>query len=60
MNRRMLSTAAATILALSALMLQGCSPEIGSEEWCRQLGEKPKADWTANNAADYAKHCILK
>jgi len=46
--------AAGTSLALSA-----CSPEVGSEDWCEQLKEKPKGDWTANEAGDFAKHCIL-
>ena len=38
----------------------GCSPEVGSEKWCAQMDETPKGDWTANNAADYAKHCLFK
>ena len=36
-----------------------CSPEVGSEQWCNNLKEKPKGDWSANEAADFAKHCIL-
>ena len=46
------------ILALLAL-LAACSPEVGSEEWCQDMKEKPKGDWTANEAADYAEHCLL-
>lgn len=38
----------------------GCAPEVGSEKWCQQLSEKPKGEWTANEAADYAKHCLFK
>jgi hypothetical protein len=41
------------------LSMAACSPEVGSEEWCNQLKEKPKGDWTANEASDFAKHCIL-
>jgi DUF3012 family protein len=41
-------------------MLSGCAPEIGSKEWCEKMDEKPKADWTANQAANYAKHCFFK
>ncbi len=40
--------------------LAGCAPEVGSEAWCKAMAEKPKGDWTANEAGDYAKHCILK
>lgn len=42
------------------LLLAGCAPEVGSEQWCQSMQEKPKGDWTANEAADFAKHCILK
>jgi hypothetical protein len=40
--------------------LVGCSPEVGSQKWCDQMNDKPKGDWTANEAADYAKHCIFR
>jgi hypothetical protein len=43
-----------------AITLSACSPEIGSKEWCDQIKEKPKGDVTANEAKDFAKHCILK
>lgn len=44
-----------TVLGLVA----ACTPEVGSKEWCQQMKEKPKGDWTANEAADFAKHCIF-
>ena len=40
--------------------LPGCAPEVGSEAWCKKLDEKPKGDWTANELADYTKHCIFR
>lgn len=49
-------TAAATFLVLS---LTACSPEVGTERWCGRMDEKPKGDWTANEAADYAQYCVL-
>lgn len=39
--------------------MAGCA-KVGSERWCKNLADKPKGDWTANEAADYAKHCLLK
>jgi len=42
------------------LSLNACAPEIGSKAWCQQIKEKPKSDLTANEAVDYAKHCIFK
>jgi hypothetical protein len=39
--------------------LAACSPEVGSKEWCEELKSKAKAEWSANEAADFAKHCIL-
>ena len=49
----------ATILSVGAFGLSACKPEVGSKEWCEELKEKPKGDWTANEAADFAKHCIF-
>jgi hypothetical protein len=40
--------------------LPGCAPEVGSEAWCKKLDEKAKGDWTANELADYTKHCIFR
>ena len=39
--------------------LSACAPEVGSEAWCEDLKQKPKGDWTANELADFTKHCIL-
>jgi len=55
--------ARAVFLAASVAMLLGlsaCAPEVGSEKWCANLKAKPKGDWTANEAADYAKNCLFK
>jgi Protein of unknown function (DUF3012) len=48
------------LTALLALSLGGCAPEVGSDKWCANLKEKPKGDWSLNETADYAKHCIIK
>ncbi|WP_448563523.1 DUF3012 domain-containing protein [Thalassotalea ganghwensis] len=50
----------ALLVLISGLILTACSPEVGSEKWCEKLKEKPKGDWTANEAADYTKHCVFK
>lgn len=48
------------VALLSSLMiLSACAPEVGSIEWCENLEEKPKGDWTANEVTDYAKHCLI-
>jgi hypothetical protein len=41
------------------LSFAACAPEVGSKDWCAQMKEKPKGDWSSNEMADYAKHCIL-
>ena len=48
------------IITCLAVTLAGCAPEIGSDEWCEDMKEKPKGDWTASETADYAKHCIIR
>jgi len=46
-------------VTLFALGVVACSPEVGSPEWCTQMKEKPKGDWSGNEAADFAKNCIM-
>lgn len=51
----------ATILfTLFSLTLVGCAPEVGSERWCKQMDEKPKGEWSMNEASEYTKSCIFK
>lgn len=38
----------------------GCAPEVGSDEWCEDMDEKDKGDWTANEAKEYAKNCVFR
>lgn len=46
-------------LILFSLLLAACTPEVGSEAWCEDLKNKPKGDWTANEAGDFARHCLI-
>jgi Protein of unknown function (DUF3012) len=55
-NMNKLSLLLATILVLS---LAGCT-KVGSEAWCADMKEKPKGDWSTNEAGDFAKHCVFK
>lgn len=55
--RRLPFAAAAAVLAVS--VFTACSPEVGSKEWCEDLKAKPKGEWTANEAGNFAKHCVL-
>lgn len=48
------------LVIVSSLFLVGCAPEVGSKKWCEAMEKKPKGDWTANEAADFAKHCLFK
>ena len=50
----------ATLAVLAGFTLAACAPEVGSEAWCEQLSEKPKGDWSTNEATDYAKNCLFK
>ncbi|MFW1678672.1 DUF3012 domain-containing protein [Pontibacter sp. JAM-7] len=51
-----------SILCLSTLVLglAACSAEVGSPEWCAEMKEKPKGEWTANEAAEFTKSCIFQ
>lgn len=54
-----MNSAASILVVLCLLTLGACAPEVGSERWCEQMDEKPKGDWSANEALAYAEHCIL-
>lgn len=43
---------------ITLLFIAGCSP-VGSEGWCNKMKEKPKGDWSTNEATDYAEHCVF-
>jgi hypothetical protein len=47
------------LLLFSLTLLSACAPEVGSEKWCAQMKEKPKGDWTANEATEFTKNCIF-
>ena len=47
-------------LLLGLVVLTSCSPDVGTKEWCSNLSEKPKGDWTMNETKDYAKHCLFR
>ncbi len=48
------------LLIAACWLVVACSPEVGSDKWCKKLKEKPKGEWTANEATDYTKNCLLK
>jgi hypothetical protein len=48
----------AIVIAFAAAAT-GCSPKLGSEGWCTMMNDKPKGDWSGNDAAAYTKHCVL-
>ena len=48
------------IVGALLFVLSACSAKVGSEQWCADMKSKPKGNWSANEAADFAKHCILK
>ncbi len=47
-------------ISILVVFLSGCTAEVGSEAWCSGMAEKPKGDWSLNDARDYAKYCLLK
>jgi hypothetical protein len=45
-------------VCLLALALTACD-QVGSEKWCADMKEKPKSEWTMDQAGDYTKYCVL-
>jgi hypothetical protein len=46
-------------LVIEALSAAACAPEVGSERWCNAMRDKPRGDWSANEALDFTRHCLL-
>ena len=42
------------------LLLSACAPEVGSVQWCEEMDEKAKGDWSTNEATEYAKSCVFR
>ena len=49
----------AVLLSGVAAWLAACAPEVGSERWCEQMRDKPRGDWTGNEALEFARSCVL-
>ena len=57
-SRAFASVGALAVLAAS-LTLASCAPKVGTPRWCEAMKQKPSGDWTANEALDFARHCIV-
>lgn len=49
-----------TALLAALMLLTACTPPVGSKAWCEKMEAKDKGDWTANEAADYMQHCLIR
>lgn len=49
----------AVVLIGVTTWLAACAPEVGSPRWCEAMREKPRGDWTANEALEFARSCVL-
>jgi len=56
----MRNTWIALFVLLLSLSQSGCAPEVGSKKWCERIEDKPKGDWTANEAKAFAKYCVFE
>ena len=58
--RRFFRSVAVTVPVLAVVAALGaCSPEVGSKAWCEDMKQKDKGKWTAEEAGQFAKHCVL-
>jgi hypothetical protein len=58
-NGRVGSVARIVVMAGLLVSLAACAPEVGSKRWCTMMRDKPRGDWTANEALDFARYCVL-
>jgi hypothetical protein len=48
------------VVAVACLTLTACAPEPGSARWCEAKQAQSKSEWSLDDAAMYAKHCLLE
>ncbi len=58
-NGRLGVTVQMLVMAGCLASLAACAPEVGSKRWCAMMRDKSRGDWTANEALDFARHCVL-
>jgi hypothetical protein len=58
-SSRALAQLAVVGLIAACATLASCAPTVGSPRWCEVMKEKPRGDWTANEALDFARHCVI-
>lgn len=51
--KKILAVVSLTVFAV------GCSPEVGSDAWCADMKKQDKGQWTADDAGNFAKHCLM-
>lgn len=58
----MLKTDLRKILAVLSLVVftAGCSPPVGSKDWCEDMKEMDKSLWTAQDAGNFTKYCLMR
>ena len=42
---------------LCVVFLASCA-KVGSERWCNNMKEKPKVEWSIEDATNFTKHCV--
>ena len=42
------------------MLLVACAPEVGSPEWCDDMDDTAKGDWSTNDATEYANNCVFR
>lgn len=47
------------MLGIGVVGIAACEPDVGTEAWCEQMADTPRGDWSANQVADYAQHCLF-
>lgn len=57
MNKRPFESLWLALVAVAGFA--ACAPEVGSERWCTAMRDKPRGDWSANEALDFTRHCLF-
>jgi len=48
------------VVLLSLFFLMASCAKIGSKNWCEEMKQKSRGDWTFNEAKTYASKCAFR
>ena len=47
-------------LVLLISLIVACSPEVGSDSWCKKMADTPQGEWSMKDGMDFSDDCDVE